>query len=113
MWDDFFFLDPYSWINRESYFLRTNIRYFFYNICGNNADSDLLGSSEVSVNLYCNSRTSVLGRLRDYLRILMKRSVRIFVRAVDTGSPLKNGKKNQVEPRNMYLIFLRFTFVCM
>ena len=35
----------------------------------------LLGASEVSANLYCNSRTSVLGRLRDYLRLLMKRSV--------------------------------------
>ena len=31
----------------------------------------VLGTSEVSANLYCNSRTSVLGRLRDYLRILM------------------------------------------
>ena len=29
----------------------------------------------VSANLYYNSRTSVLGRLRDYLRLLMKRSV--------------------------------------
>ena len=36
----------------------------------------VLGASEVSVNLYCNTRTSVLGRLRDYLRLLMKRSVR-------------------------------------
>ena len=35
----------------------------------------VLGASEVSANLYCNSRTSVLGRLRDYLRLLMKRSV--------------------------------------
>ena len=35
----------------------------------------LLGASKVSANLYCNSRTSVLGRLRDYLRLLMKRSV--------------------------------------
>ena len=35
----------------------------------------ILGASEVSANLYCNSRTSVLGRLRDYLRLLMKRSV--------------------------------------
>ena len=31
----------------------------------------VLGASEVSANLYCNSRTSVLGRLRDYLRLLM------------------------------------------
>ena len=31
----------------------------------------LLGASEVSANLYCNSRTSVLGRLRDYLRLLI------------------------------------------
>ena len=38
--------------------------------------SRLLGASEVSANLYCNSRTSVLGRSRDYLRLLMKRSVR-------------------------------------
>ena len=35
----------------------------------------ILGASKVSSNLYCNSRTSVLGRLRDYLRLLMKRSV--------------------------------------
>ena len=35
----------------------------------------VLGASEVSTNLYCNSRTTVLGRLRDYLRLLMKRSV--------------------------------------
>ena len=34
-----------------------------------------MGASEVSANLYCNSRTSVLGRLRDYLRLLMKHSV--------------------------------------
>ena len=38
----------------------------------------LLGASEVSANLYCNSRTSVLGRLRDYSRLLMKRSVFII-----------------------------------
>ena len=35
----------------------------------------LLGASEVSANLYCNSRTSVLGRLRDYLRLLMWRTL--------------------------------------
>ena len=35
----------------------------------------VLGASEVSANLYCNSRTSVLGRSGDYLRLLMKRSV--------------------------------------
>ena len=36
----------------------------------------LLGASKVSANLYCNSRASVLGRLRDYyLRLLIKRSV--------------------------------------
>jgi len=37
------------------------------------------GGSEVSANLYCNSRISVLGRLRDYLRLLMKRSVGSFI----------------------------------
>ena len=31
---------------------------------------DILGASEVSANLYCNSRTFVLGRLRDYFRLL-------------------------------------------
>ena len=36
--------------------------------------SYILGASEVSAN-HCNSRTSVLGRLRDYLWLLMKRSV--------------------------------------
>ena len=45
----------------------------------------ILGVPEVSANLYCNSHTSVLGRLRDYLRLLMKRSVgiprpRVFLR---------------------------------
>ena len=35
----------------------------------------LLSASEVSANLYCNSRTSVLGRLRDYLRLLMGRTL--------------------------------------
>ena len=35
----------------------------------------LLGASELSGNLYCNSRISVLGRLRDYLRLLIKRAV--------------------------------------
>ena len=39
------------------------------------AYSHILGVSQVSANLYCNSRTSVLGKLRDYLRLLMKRSV--------------------------------------
>ena len=34
----------------------------------------LLGASEISANLYCNSRT-VLGRLRDYLRLLMRRAL--------------------------------------
>ena len=33
------------------------------------------GASEVSANPYFNSRASVLERLRDYLRLLMKRSV--------------------------------------
>ena len=37
------------------------------------ASGTVLGASEVSANLYCNSRTSVLGRLRDYLRLLMGR----------------------------------------
>ena len=35
----------------------------------------LMGASEVSANLYCNLRTSVLGRLRDYLRLLMGRTL--------------------------------------
>ena len=35
----------------------------------------VLGASDVNANLYCNSRTSVLRRLRDSLRLLMKRSV--------------------------------------
>ena len=40
---------------------------------------NILGASEVSANLYCNSRTSVLGRLRDYFQLLMKRFVNMFV----------------------------------
>ena len=35
----------------------------------------VLDASEVNANMYCNSRTSVLGRLRDYLRL---RSVHVF-----------------------------------
>ena len=35
----------------------------------------VLGASEVSANLYCNSRTFVLGRLRDYLLKYINRSV--------------------------------------
>ena len=38
----------------------------------------LMGASEVSANLYCNSRTSVLGRLRDYLRLFMGRTLLRF-----------------------------------
>ena len=42
-------------------------------------------------NLYCNSRTSVLGRLRDYLRLLMKRSVEHFdIANVRSFSPGKH-----------------------
>ena len=33
------------------------------------------GDSVVSANLYCNSRISVLGRLHDYMRKYMNRSV--------------------------------------
>ena len=36
---------------------------------------NILGASEVSAKLYCNSRTSVLGRLLDYLRLLMGRTL--------------------------------------
>ena len=35
----------------------------------------VLGASEVSANMFCNSRTSVLGRLRNYLRLLMGRTL--------------------------------------
>ena len=38
-------------------------------------ESYILGDSELTANLYCNSRTSVLLRLRDYLRLLMGRRV--------------------------------------
>ena len=44
---------------------------------------DVPGASEVSANLYCNSRTSVLGRMRDYLRLLMKHSVCVKMPGVD------------------------------
>ena len=43
------------------------------NLCA--AASQILGASEVSANLYCISRTSVLGRLRDYSRLLMGRTL--------------------------------------
>ena len=45
--------------------------------CNNNLNqtSIVLGASEISANLYCNSRTSVLGKLRDYLRLLMGRTL--------------------------------------
>ena len=42
-------------------------------------DSFLLGDPEVSANLYCNSRTSVLWRLRDYLRLLMGNLVSFII----------------------------------
>ena len=46
---------------------------------------DLLCALEVSANLYCNSRTSVLGRLRDYLRLLMGRTLtRMYIVQVRT-----------------------------
>ena len=51
------------------YFCSTFCIYIYINI------QYLLGASEVSANLYCNSRSSVLGRLRDHLPLLMKRSV--------------------------------------
>ena len=35
----------------------------------------VLGDPEVSANLYCNSRTTVLGRFHDYLRLLMGRTL--------------------------------------
>ena len=35
-------------------------------------------ASEVSANLYCNSRTSVFGRLRGYLRLLMGRTLTYY-----------------------------------
>ena len=54
----------------------------------------LLGASEVSANLYCNSRTSVLGRLRDYLRLLMKRSVGV-IRSV---RGLYSKKRGSIQP---------------
>ena len=41
----------------------------------------VLGVPEVSANLYCNSRTSVLEGLHDYLRLLMKRSVCVDLKA--------------------------------
>ena len=31
----------------------------------------ILDASEVGANMYCNSRTSVLGRLHDYVRLLI------------------------------------------
>ena len=40
---------------------------------------NILGAPEVSANLYCNSRTSVLGRLRDYLRLLMGRTLYRYI----------------------------------
>ena len=45
-------------------------------VSGSSSLHYILGASEVSANMYCNSRTSVLGRLRNYLRLLMKRSER-------------------------------------
>ena len=40
-----------------------------------NAVRSLLGDPEVSANLYSSSRTSVLLRLRDYLRLLKGRTL--------------------------------------
>ena len=48
---------------------------FHFDYCEAKAKHDILGASEVSANLNCNSRTSALGRLRDYLRFLMGRTL--------------------------------------
>ena len=47
-------------------------------------------------NQYCNSRTSVLERLRDYLRLLIKRSV---------CSPFFSSSENTYE--NLIIIFIK------
>ena len=49
-------------------------------------------------NLYCNSRTSVLGRLRDFLRLLMKRSV-------------TQKKGASVERNRFFYLFIEFSFL--
>ena len=46
----------------------------------------ILGGPEVSANLYCNSRTSVLLRLRDYLRLLMGHRVHIYILTMSVAS---------------------------
>ena len=48
----------------------------------------ILGASEVSANLYCNSRISVLGRLRDYKRLLMGRTLFWYIQIHNPEVPL-------------------------
>ena len=61
----------------------------------------ILGASEVSVNLYCNSRKSVLGRLRDYLRLLMGHPVYLPYKSG------KSGKSNIKQTKGTILVACR------
>ena len=69
------------WIFRSYHLRNTLIQLFLNNGCSTpysvhqGFGSGVLGDPEVSANLYCNSRTSVLWRLRDYLRLVMGRTL--------------------------------------
>ena len=52
----------------------------------------ILGDLEVSANLYCNSRASVLWRLRDYLRLLM-------VHTLPVGETYGERDHGRIDPR--------------
>ena len=58
------------------------------------SDCKVLGASEISANLFCNSRTYVLERLRDYLRLLMNRSV-YKERGISSWSLYARNKNNR------------------
>ena len=64
-------------------------------------DTGILGASEVGANLYCNSRTSVLGRLRYYLQLLMKRSLSYLLLPLEAFTN-KNDKihRNIINPNH-------------
>ena len=71
----------------------------------------MLGDSEVSANLYCNSRTSVWGRLRDYLRLLMKRSVyRENILASNTKRSRNSDKKKYISMHYKYAIYISYIY---
>ena len=61
----------------------------------------VLGASEVSANLYCNSRKSVLGRLRDYLQLLMGRTITYHIKWSLLLGHILNTSETKVGPETI------------